>query len=306
MSWWQGTQLALALDATTLGQRFVVLASSVVYRGCAIPVAWVILPAGAKHAWRREWLRLLRRLRPAIPQGWTVIVLADRGLYAPWLFRRLTRLGWQPCLRIHTAASFRPAGAATWRPWRTFAPRPGTSWRGTGLAFTRHQVVCTLLARWEEGDKDPWLILTDLSPAASDAGWYGLRAWIEQGFKITKRAGWPWHRTRMSHPARAARLWLAVAVATLWLLSVGGAADETVPASTRLDVTALCPGRPRMRRATRLRLVSVFRQGWVVLLVALLRQEPLPEGRFMPDPWPTVPPLAEAVCKPDMALPEAA
>src|SRR5215467_13587628 len=41
VSWWQGTQLALAIDATALGTRFVVLAVSVVYRGCAIPVAWV-------------------------------------------------------------------------------------------------------------------------------------------------------------------------------------------------------------------------------------------------------------------------
>ena len=48
----------------------------------------------------------------------------------------------------------------------------------------------------------------------------------------------------MSHPDRAARLWLAVAVATLWLLSVGGEADETIPASTLLDVTALVPGAP--------------------------------------------------------------
>jgi hypothetical protein len=185
--WWQGTQRALAIDATTLGQRFVVLAVSVVYRGCALPVAWVILPAGAKHAWRREWLCLLRRLRPAIPRGWTVIVLADRGLYAPWLFRRITRLGWHPFLRINTGGSFRPTGATCWRPLTSLVPRPGTRWRGTGLAFTRNQVACTLLARWEEGDKDPWLILTDLPPEASDAGWYGLRAWIEQGFKITKR-----------------------------------------------------------------------------------------------------------------------
>ena len=174
--WWQGTQLALALAATTLGQRFVVLAVSVVYRGCAIPVAWVILPAGAKHAWRREWLRLLRLLRPAIPHGWTVIVLADRGLYAPWLFRRITRLGWHPFVRINTGGSFRPAGATCWRPLASVAPRPGTSWCGTGLALTRHQVPCTLLARWEEGYKDPWLILTDLPPEASDADWYGLRA----------------------------------------------------------------------------------------------------------------------------------
>jgi len=34
---WEGSQLALALDATPVGPRFVVLAISVVYRGCAIP-----------------------------------------------------------------------------------------------------------------------------------------------------------------------------------------------------------------------------------------------------------------------------
>ena len=306
VNWWHGTQLALALDATTLGQRFVGLAISVVYRGCAIPVAWVILPAGAKHAWRREWLRLVRRLRPAIPPGWTVIVLADRGWYAPWLFRRIVRLGWHPFLRINTGGSFRPARAPCWRPLASFAPQPGTSWRGTGLAFTRNQVPCTLLARWEDGYKDPWLILSDLEPEARDAGWYGLRAWIEQGFKITKRAGWQWQRTRRSAPDRAARLWLAGAVATLWLLSVGGEADATIPASTLLDVTVWCPERPRTRRATRRRLVSVFRQGWVRLLVALLRQEPLPQGRLVPEPWPAVPPLAGDPDAPEVVLPGAA
>ena len=79
---WEGTQLALALDATTLGARFTVLAISIVYRGCAIPVAWIVLAATAKHAWRREWLRMLRQVRRAVPRSWTVLVLADRGLYA--------------------------------------------------------------------------------------------------------------------------------------------------------------------------------------------------------------------------------
>src|SRR5262249_37598885 len=123
---------------------------------------------------------------------------------------------------------------------------------------------------------------------------------------ITKRAGWQWHRTRMRDPERAARLWLAVAVATLWLLSVGGAADETIPASTLLDVTTLCPSRPRTRRATRLRLVSLFRQGLVPLLAALLSQEPLPQGRFGPEPWPAVPPWEEEAPEPQLALPTAA
>ena len=307
VSLWQGTQLALAIDATALGDWFVVLAVSVVYRGCAIPVAWVVLPANTKHAWRREWLRLLRRLRPALPRHWQVIVLADRGLYAPWLFRRIVKLGWHPFLRINLGGTFRPTGQVRGMPLKTLVPEPGTTWQGTGIAFKGHhrQLHCTLLACWEPGYKDPWLILTDLPPEASTACWYGLRAWIEQGFKITKRAGWQWQRTRMTQPDRAARLWLAVAVATLWLLSVGGEADETVPASTVLDVTALVPQPTRARHATRLRLVSVFRRGWTLILVALLDQAPLPLGRFVPEPWPAVP-EQQTPSLPVQALPQAA
>jgi len=118
LSWivrrWHGRTLARAVDATTLSDRFVVLAVSVVSRGTGIPGAWTILPAGQKGAWRRAWLRLLRQVRPAIPGDWTVLVLADRGLYARWLFRRIVRLGWHPFLRINQGATFRPQGQARW------------------------------------------------------------------------------------------------------------------------------------------------------------------------------------------------
>ena len=45
---------------------------------------------------------------------------------------------------------------------------------------------------WPAGRRattDPWLILTDLPPDASEAGWYGLRAWIEQQFKCHQTRG---------------------------------------------------------------------------------------------------------------------
>ena len=61
--------------------------------------------------------------------------------------------------------------------------------------------------------------------------WYSMRTWIEGGFKDTKRGGWQWHQTKMTDPARASRLWLAIAVATLWVVSVGGEADATQPCS---------------------------------------------------------------------------
>ena len=55
-----------------------------------------------------------------------------------------------------------------------------------------------------------------MPPQAAEACWYGLRAWIEQGFKKIKGGGWPWRYTRMTDPNRAKRPWLAITLATWW------------------------------------------------------------------------------------------
>ena len=212
---WQGRQLALALDATTVGQRFVVLVISVLYRGCAVPVAWKVLRATSKHPWQPEWVALLEHFHQVVPSGWTVIVLADRELYAKWLFQAIVGLGWHPLLRINQQGQFRPQG---WYhcPFTTLVPRVGRRWAGPGIAFTGKdtQLACTLLGWWDAGHQAAWLVLPDLPPHAAQACWYGLRAWIEQGFKRLKRGGWQWQYTRMDDPTRAERLWLAIALAT--------------------------------------------------------------------------------------------
>ena len=116
--------------------------------------------------------------------------------------------------------------------------------------------------------------------------------WIERGFKLTKRAGWQWQATRMTEPDRAARLWLVVAVATLWLVSVGGEAEAADPESAFDPLAATLPAQTRQRRATRLRAVAVFRQGLIRLVLALIDHAPLPFGTFVPELWPTGSPLA--------------
>lgn len=293
---WHGTQLALTIDATSLGDRFVVLAVCVVYRGCAIPVAWTILPAGKKRAWRREWLRMLRILRPAIPHDWTILVLADRGLYARWLFRRIVRLGWHPFLRINQSCKFRPAGRAQFVWLRDLVGTVGMRWRGRGTAFASSdcRLDCTLVAWWGEGHAEPWFVLTDLPPEGSDAQWYGLRGWCEQCFKCGKRGGWQWQQTRMRDPQRAARLWLAMAVATLWMLTIGSDL-EIGPTTAAPDLPDLLPilGARAAHRPRRLRL---FRLGWLWLLVQLIHGRPLPlPTRLIPEPWPGIPERLEGL-----------
>ena len=293
---WHGDQLALTVDASSLSDRFVVLAVSVVYRGCAIPVAWTILPAGQKHAWRTEWIRMLRLLRPAIPAEWTVLVLADRGLYARWLFACIVRLGWHPFLRINQGCKFRPAGCARFRWLNELCGQVGQRWRGRGTAFATKecQVECTLVAWWGAGHKEPWYILTDLPPEGSDAQWYGLRGWCEQGFKCIKRGGWQWQQTQMQDAARVTRLWLALAVATLWMISVGSDVElgPTEEAPELPDLAPLLGVRP-MQQARRTRL---FRLGWLWVLVRALRGQSVPlPMRLVPEPWPDIPQSLEAL-----------
>ena len=197
-------------------------------------------------------------------------------------------------MRINSFGTFRPAGERCFLPIRSFAREPGECCGVVGIAFKSTRIPATLLAYWEEGKQEAWFILTDLPTAACNVCWYTMRAWIEQGFRTIKRGGWQWHQTRMTDPRRAQRLWLAVSVATLWLVSVGGEAEDNahIPEGVIPDIVDFLvqPNTMRrMRKATMLRLVSIFRRGWITILVSLIRHDPLPLGRFISEPWPMFP-----------------
>jgi Transposase DDE domain len=284
---WPQPRLALALDASTLGERFVLLAVSVLYRRSAFPVAWKVLPATAKGTWRPHWLELLQALRGVIPANWLVVALADRGLWAKWLFQEIQLLGWHPLMRVNGGGYFRPDGARRFIPVKQMVPKVGMSWRGQGTAFATpgRQMAGTLLGWWGSGYKEPWLLLSDLAPQQGDASWYGLRSWIEQGFKDSKRGGWQWQHTGMEDPERAERLWLAIAVATLWLLRVGGSAEAAAEARHAIvniwqyeQMCRKCWGKS-----------SVFARGHREILMALLKHGRLPLGQWVPEPWPELP-----------------
>lgn len=303
-------RLVLAADATTLGQRFTLLVVSVVCYGCGIPVAWKVIRATEAGSWQPYWLDLLARLKGVLREDWCVLVTTDRGLYAKWFYEAICELHWHPFMRINTGG-FYQVSAQTDAPWQalnTVVTAVGESWTGTVHCFKTNTLPCTLLARWDEGYQDPWLIVTDLSPQQSSIYWYSLRSWIECLFKDLKRGGFGWHQTKMTEPERAERLWLAMAVATLWLVSVGGhhngsftpcslhpESPETSSAGDTAEVSqesALCadPWSPAMDTPPQpsTRWLSCFSRGSLTILAALLKG-----GLLLPKPFqfPVYPPL---------------
>jgi hypothetical protein len=306
---WPATVIPLALDATNIQDRFTVLAISVVYRRCATPVIWTVVPGNTPGAWQPHWERMIAQLAGWIPAGYRILALTDRGLYSPRLYRALVGVGWHPLMRIKAQGYYRPRGRTDWVPLAQLQPPMDQELAWTGEAFKDRagRIEGTLLIWWTAGHAEPWLILTDLAVDEVTARWYALRSWIEQSFKRLKSAGWNCARTRMCDPARVERHWLALAVAMLWTLKVGGedeaCADAAAAAAAAAEAALLgsladsprgcsaappaagaaSPSRRGRRRQTPLRWLSIFRRGWNLLNQALGAGRLL-LGQWYPEP----------------------
>lgn len=292
VSWWVGDVLPVAIDATALRGRQVVVSLSVLYRGSAIPVAWIVMPHHGKGAWMPHLERLLGLLAPAVPPTMSVLVLTDRGLWSPRLWRGITQNGWHPLLRIRPDATFAPAGQRRQRA-HELVPGPGWTWVGEGVAYKHaaKRIAATLMVVWGPDQKEPWLLLTDLAPDEVEGSWYGVRTWIELGFRALKSMGWQGERTRRTDPVRVARHWLVLAIATLLSLAVGtrleDAAVRGIPPGRlrRPPPTAPAPAYAPRRRSlfTRGRhwlsaLVLGRRRWWAALWLRPEALPTLPEG----------------------------
>ncbi len=221
---------------------------------------------------------MLSSLKGLVPSDWKVIVTADRGLYADWLYQAIVNLGWHPFLRINHQGQYQIPNSSDWNPLATVVPSPGMSWSGQVTCFKTNPIDCTLLARWDEGYADPWLILTDLTPADANVSWYGFRSWIESSYRDVKSDGWQWQRTRLTNPERAERQWLAMAVALLWTITLGSeqeAESEREVIANGSESLSMIP----------LRQISCFLNGLLTILAQLLMGQPITLGRLFPLPF---------------------
>ena len=272
-----GPQVALALDVTTHTDQLTAIVVSLLTHGRAIPVAWHLLAGNQPGAFIAPALGLLTTLAPVLAGQAQVSLAADRGLWSPPLADQVAALGWQPLLRVQRDVSIWLGGGQRVRADRLVAG-PGQAWVGrvTVHKDRARQRVQTVVVVWAVGHAEPWVIFTTQPPSAVGLLWYGLRAWIEAGFRDLKRLGWQWERTRRRHLLRVARHWLVLAVATAWALAHGIPPDPATPAAAPPPRAA--PQRPPP--------LNAFHRGRFRLLGLLLGHHPPPGPDLTPAPWP--------------------
>lgn len=268
-------ELPIGMDATNIGQNFTVLSINVLYRRCSIPVAWKVVKGTSKGSWKPYWKELFQSLKDIVPKNYLVIVSADRGLYADWLYEEIVALGWHPFLRINHQGQYCNSGSDSWQALATIVTPKVKNWSGRITCFKTNPIDCTLLARWDDSYADPWLILTDLESRNADVSWYGFRSWIECSYRDFKSDGFGWHKTRLRQPDRAERHWLAISVAMLWILTIGGeeeiSQDETLISDRTLS-QSFTPS------------ISCFLHGLLTIVAQLLNGQSISFGRLFPLP----------------------
>lgn len=181
-----------------------------------------------------------------------------------------------------------PKGLSRARPY-IGAGTPGHGWIGAGTAFRKPKLRRrgVLVVFWEDGHAEPWMVLTDLPPERVGVCWYGLRVSIELGFRALKVVGWQWEHTQRTDPAKVARHWLVLAVATAWVLAYGTRVEDA-------KLRGLPPARlhtpPQPAPPPQLRRISVFKQGIGYLHRQLHTGQLWRRLWLAPEPWPGAPP----------------
>jgi len=240
ITWPQTTPVLLVLDESTTPGGLHLLRLSLAYRSSCLPLSWAVWPHQAKLPPGAYWRHLdgvVARAKAMLSEEVRVVVLADRAYDVPPLLDRLTALGWDWIIRVKARSKLvwrDDAGAE--QPLCTLVAtaltQPGTRLRATGEAFKKAGWRAVhLVGEWGHGYAEPLVVVTSLAPRWSVLSRYARRFWIEAAFRQDKSQGWDWAHSQIRHPQHQERLLLALAWATLLILSLG--AQQAAAAGTR-------------------------------------------------------------------------
>jgi hypothetical protein len=218
-------EVRLIVDGTKVGFKHRLLMVGLAYRKRAIPIAWSWVRSEKGHSSSYKQRALLDYVRRLMPNEATqVSVVGDREFGAIKVIEQLEEWGWYYVLRqkrTHLVCS-KQQSQQWWRPLGELIERRGERVWLEGVLLSRlHAHQTNLLLYWEGGEKEPWLLATNLLECRKALSCYRRRMWIEEMFADFKGHGFDLESTQLRHFARLSRLTLAVAMLYVWLVEHG-------------------------------------------------------------------------------------
>jgi hypothetical protein len=152
-------------------------------------------------------------------------VVGDSEFGAVALMEQLEEWGFYYVLRqksSHLVCCEPHRSRREWRALGELIERRGERvWLEGALLSRLHAHQTNLLLYWGRGEKEPWLLATNLLECQEALSCYRRRMWIEEMFADFKGHGFDLESTQLRSFARLSRLTLAVAILYVWLVEHG-------------------------------------------------------------------------------------
>jgi hypothetical protein len=245
-------EIRLIVDGSKVGFGHQLLIVALAFGRRALPVAWTWVRSARGHSSALKQRALLSYVQRLVPGGTRVVVVGDSEFGAVEVLRQLEAWGWYYVLRqksshlvsgshgvpalpqpavpqpavpqpaVSQPAVSQPSLASAWQPLHSLIQKPGQRFWFAGVRLTAlHAHPTNLLLCWQRGEKEPWLLATNLPTARAALACYKRRMWIEEMFGDFKGHGFDLESTHLQHVLRLARLVLGVALLYIWLIAYG-------------------------------------------------------------------------------------
>jgi hypothetical protein len=212
--------LVFIMDGSVVGRGCVALLVSLVYRGRALPIAWLVTQGSKGHFPEDAHLQLLHQLLPLVPRSATVVFLGDGEFDSILLQQTVDAAGWQYVCR--TASNTAIHIDDEWLTCADLTGPHGSCIAAAQVGFTRQAYgPVQVIAWWDARTDKPLYLVTNMELAEEACWWYRKRFHIETFFSDQKSRGFRLDKSHLADPLRVARLMIAACLAYLWIIYLG-------------------------------------------------------------------------------------
>jgi hypothetical protein len=223
-------RVVLIMDGSGLGRRCSALMLHVLYKGRALPLAWIVRECPKGHSPEALHIELVEVIKELIPEGTKVVFLGDGEFDGTDLQKTMNDAGWLYACR--TAKST----VATWEGVKFNLDLLGSSikpacvggWTKLMLIelkevqFTRDAYgPVMVLCCWAKDEAEPLYLVSNLSLAEEAIKYYKKRFRIETFFSDQKSRGFDIQKSHLEDCQRLSRLLIATCLAYIWLVYLG-------------------------------------------------------------------------------------
>ncbi len=218
-------EIRLIVDGTKVGFGHQLLMVSLAYHHRAVPIAWSWVHHVRGHSTATKQICLLKYVRSLIPQETPVFLVGDSEFGSVAVLQQLKQWHWFFALRQKGNLGLWLDECTDWQRLDSLVQRAGQSaWCPNGYLTQSDICPVSILIHWQNGEKEPWCLATNLPDASLTLRYYRRRMWIEEMFADFKKHGFDLESTMLRNPPRLSRLTLVVAFLYVWLLSTGSRA----------------------------------------------------------------------------------